>query len=181
MTAGGRGRNAPAMTHEDAAALLCAVLGSENVKDSTKTVASMRNLEGNFHGRTKRDFWNFDTGIRPGHNAVEALAQVLRCFDRENEIIRHIKRDEASIDDDEFEQTFYGDYGSREAEFYVLFEVQYPKHYASITVGVHKGFKETWTYGRRGRPRNEQVRRIREIALKEIAQALRPEILDATA
>jgi hypothetical protein len=158
LSAGGRGRNAPAMTHEDAAALLCAILGSENVKDSVSTVASMRKLQANFHGQRGQELGLFRTGIRPEHNVVAALAQVLQCFEREKEIR---------------ERHSYHDYYLPDAQLYVLFEVQYPQHYAFITVGVRKKFKETWTYGRRGAPRNEQVRRVREVALREIAQALR--------
>jgi hypothetical protein len=169
------------MTFEDAAALLCAILGSENVKDSIGTVASMRKLEVNFRGRSGQGSWIFDTGIRPEHNIVEALAQVFQCFDRENEIVYRFLREPPFDDDDEPEvgfyepeAGFYEDNLSAGAQLYVLFEVQYPQHYAFITVGVRKKFMETWTYGRRGAPRNEQVRRVRGAALREIAEALRP-------
>lgn len=61
----------------------------------------------------------------------------------------------------------------RDARFYALFEVQYPQHYAFVTIGLRRRFKETWTYGRRGAPLKEQVRRARERQLREIARALR--------
>ena len=156
LSAGGRGRNAPAMTHEDAAALLCAILGSENVQDSVATIEAMRKLEANFQGqRTSRrqGAIPFDTGIRREHNVIEALAAVLRFFDGEQEIVRRFQ--------------LY------DSEFHVLFEVEYPQHYAFITVGVRNKFWETWTYGRKSEVRNEQLRRCRQDALREISQAMR--------
>ena len=144
------------MTHEDAAALLCAVLGSENVQDSVATVEAMRKLEANFQGqRTSRRHGAipFDTGIRREHNVIEALAAVLRFFDGEREVVRRLH--------------LY------DSEFHVLFEVEYPLHYAFITVGVRNKFWETWTYGRKSEVRNEQLRRCRQDALREVSQALR--------
>ncbi|WP_338693373.1 hypothetical protein [Bradyrhizobium sp. 26S5] len=157
LSAGGRGRNAPAMTHEDAAALLCAILGSENVQDSVKTVEAMRELEANFQGQRGSMLRNgivpFDTGIRREHNVIEALAAVLRFFDGEQEIVRR--------------------FHPYDEELHVLFEVEYPLHYAFITVGVRKKFWETWTYGRKKEVRNEQLRRCRQDAMREISHALR--------
>lgn len=161
------------MTYEDGAALLCAILGSENVKDSLATVASMRKLEPNFHGQRGQGVSLLQTGIRSEHNVVEALAHVLRCFDHENEIVDRYRPERVFDDDYDPDQTFFEDYVLRDAQLYVLFEVQYPQHYAFITVGVRKKFKETWTYGRRGTPRNEQIRRVRDVGLREIAKALR--------
>lgn len=117
----------------------------------------MRKLEANARGRSGAGFWNFETGIRPEHNVVDALAQVFSCFDRELELHKEL----------------YLPYDAGDPRLRVLFEVQYPQHYAFITVGVQHMFRETWTYGHRGSPRNEQVRRVREAALREIAQALR--------
>lgn len=145
------------MTHEDAAALLCAILGSENVQDSVGTVEAMRKLEANFQGQRGSMLRNenapFDTGIRREHNVIEALAAVLRFFDDEQEIVRR----------------FY----PYDPELYVLFEVEYPLHYAFITVGVRNKFWETWTYGRKTDVRNEQLRRCRQDAMREISEALR--------
>jgi hypothetical protein len=42
------------------------------------------------------------------------------------------------------------------------------------TIGAVE-FKETWTYGHRGAPRSEQLRRIRQDAMREISKALRSE------
>ncbi|MGY3356411.1 hypothetical protein ACVWZK_003074 [Bradyrhizobium sp. GM0.4] len=118
LSAGGRGRNAPAMTHEDAAALLCAILGSENVQDSVATVEAMRKLEVNSRGlrggRLRQGIIPFDTGIRLEHNVIQALATVLRFFDDEQEVVRRCHL--------------------QDSEFHVLFEVEYPRHYAFITV-----------------------------------------------
>ncbi len=157
LSAGGRGRNAPTMTHEDAAALLCAILGSENVQDSVKTVEAMRKLDANFQGQRgsmlRYGVAPFETGIRREHNVIEALAAVLRFFDDEQEILRRFQ--------------LY------DSELHVLFEVEYPLHYAFITVGVRNKFWETWTYGRKNEVRNEQLRRCRQDAMREISQALR--------
>jgi hypothetical protein len=116
----------------------------------------MRKLETNFQGQRgsllRHAGAPFDTGIRRQHNVIEALAQVLRLFDNEQEIFRR--------------------FDLYNSELYAMFEVQYPQHYAFITVGVQKGFKETWTYGHRGGPRNEQLRRIRQDAMREISRAL---------
>lgn len=157
LSAGGRGRNAPTMTHEDAAALLCAILGSENVQDSVKTVEAMGKLEANFQGQRGSMLRNgiapFDTGIRRERNVIEALASVLRFFDDEQEIVRR--------------------FHLYDSELHVMFEVEYPLHYAFITVGVRNKFWETWTYGRKNEVRNEQVRRCRQDALREISEAVR--------
>jgi hypothetical protein len=160
VTAGGRGRNAPAMSRMDAATLICAVLGSEAVQDSVNTIESMRKLEANFQGQRSGSRHNkpygriIDLEIRREHDVIEALACVLRVFDRERELL--------------------GRLNLYESELYAVFEVEYPLHYASLTVGVRKRFSETWTYGRRSHTRNEQLRRCRQDALREISNALRP-------
>jgi hypothetical protein len=159
VTAGGRGRNAPAMSRMDAATLICAVLGSEAVQDSVNTIESMRKLKANFQGnrirgRHDRQYGRvIDLEIRREHNVIEALACVLRVFDRERELL--------------------GRLNLYESELYAVFEVEYPLHYASLTVGVRNWFSETWTYGRRSHTRNEQLRRCRQAALREISDALR--------
>jgi hypothetical protein len=162
VTAGGRGRNAPAMSRKDAASLICAVLGSEAVQDSVETIESMRRLN---TGVQRQRFWgNFrlmhggppiELGIQPEHNVIEALACVIRFFDREPEFLRDLN------------------YLGGNPEIYALFELEFPHHYASLTVGVRNMFSETWTYGRRTYPRNEQLRRLRQDAMREISEALR--------
>lgn len=163
VTAGGRGRHAPAMSRKDAASLICAVLGSEAVKDSVQTIESMRRLNPKlhsrrFHGRFKHLHRGtpIELGIQPEHNVVEALACVLSVFDREKEFLRNLE--------------YFG--GSR-PEIYAVFEVEFPQHYASLTVGVRKMFSETWTYGRRTIVRDENLRRCRQDALREISEVLR--------
>jgi hypothetical protein len=163
VTAGGRGRNAPAMSRKDAASLICAILGSEAVKDSVKTVESMRRLKVELHGR--RFLGRFDyidrrppieIGIRPEHDVVEAVACVLGFFDREMEFLLGSSR-----------------LGESKPEIHALFEVEYPQHYAHLTVGLRKMFSETWTFGRRMHPRDEQLRRLRQDAMREISEVLR--------
>jgi hypothetical protein len=168
VTAGGRGRNAPAMTRKDAASLICAILGSEAVQDSVQTIESMRRLKAELHGRR---FWGhferlhrgppIELGIQSEHNVIEALACVLGFFDREKELLRNLSY-----------------FGGSELEIYVMFEVEFPKHYASLTVGLRKMFSETWTYGRRANVRDENLRRCRQEALREISEVLRP-VVDA--
>ncbi|WP_091888381.1 hypothetical protein [Bradyrhizobium sp. Rc2d] len=57
--------------------------------------------------------------IEREHNVVEALACVIRFFGREEE---YRWRFEA--------------HDGRKHEIYTVFEVEYPQHYASLTVGV---------------------------------------------
>src|ERR1700691_2493250 len=80
VTAGGRGRHAPAMSRKDAAKLICAVLGSEAVQDSVKTVELMMELKPEFHGYRFKGRFRYQrppverfVGIEPHHNVVEAL------------------------------------------------------------------------------------------------------------
>jgi hypothetical protein len=163
VTAGGRGRNAPAMSRKDAASLICAVLGSGAVQDSVETIESMRRLKA---GSPRQRFWGdfkqthrgppIELGVEPEHNVMEALACVLRFFDQEEEFLRN--------------QIFFG---TSDPELYAVFEVEFPHHYASLTVGVRNMFSETWTYGRRMYPRNEQLRRLRQDAMREISEVLR--------
>jgi hypothetical protein len=162
VTAGGRGRNAPAMSRKDAASLICAILGSEAVQDSVQTVESMRRLKAKLHSRRSWGAFRrlhrgppIELGIRSEHNVVEALACVLGFFDREEEFLRNLS------------------YLGGGSDIYVLFEVEFPQLYASLTVGVRNMFSETWTYGRRTNGRDENLRRCRQEALREISEALR--------
>jgi hypothetical protein len=161
LSAGGRGRHAPSMTCEDAAILICAVLGSEAVQDSVQTVESMRSLKADFHSEhfveraPLRRRPPFELGIERPHDTVEALACVLRFFAREREY--RLKLDSP---------------GERIHEIYTVFEVEYPQHYASLTMGVRNLFWETWTFGRRSHSRNEQIRRARDYQFREIAEAV---------
>ena len=159
----GRGRNAPAMSRKDAASLICAILGSEAVQDSVQTIESMRQLKAEFQGQRFRGRFKLmhrgppiELGIQPEHNVIEALACVLRFFDREQEFLRNLN--------------FLGE---SDPEIYALFELEFPQHYAFLTVGVRNMFSETWTYGRRMHPRDEQLRRLRQDAMREISEVLR--------
>jgi hypothetical protein len=162
LSAGGRGRHAPAMTYDDAASLICAVLGSEAVQDSVQTVESMRLLKADFQGQhfVHKEAVHrpppMELEIEPEHDVVQALARVLLFFAREQEYRWKLES-----------------YGGRDHELYTVFEVEYPEHYASLTVGVRNIFWETWTFGRRSRSRNEQVRRARDYQLREILDALK--------
>lgn len=161
LSAGGRGRHAPHMTYEDAATLICAVLGSEAVQDSIQTVHSMHALRATFQGpRSAKGKAHrgppIELEIQAEHNVVEALACVLRFFAREQEYRRKLDY-----------------YDGRNHEIYTVFEVEYPQHYASLTVGVRNLFWETWTFGSRSHSRNEQIRRARDYQLREISEALR--------
>jgi hypothetical protein len=120
----------------------------------------MRKLDANFQGPrgilVRHGGIPFETGIHRQHNVIEALAQVLRLFAQEDSLLlRH---------------------GLRHVELTAMIEVQYPQHYAFITVGARQGFTETWIYGRRGEPRNEQLRRVRQDAMREISRALRDDV-----
>jgi hypothetical protein len=147
------------MTYEDAATLICAVLGSDAVQDSVQTVHSMHALEATFQGprsaKGKAQVPPIELEIQAEHNVVEALACVLRFFAREQEYRRKLDY-----------------YDERNHEIYTVFEVEYPQHYASLTVGVRNLFSETWTFGRRSHSRNEQIRRARDYQLREISEAL---------
>jgi hypothetical protein len=161
LSAGGRGRHAPSMTYEDAAILICAVLGSEAVQDSVQTVETMRSLKAasqaeHFLGRAPLHRPpHFELGIEREHDMVESLARVLRFFAREKEYRWKLDSPGESIH-----------------EIYTVFEVEYPQHYASLTMGVRNLFWETWTFGRRSGSRNEQIRRARDYQFREIAEAL---------
>lgn len=164
VTAGGRGRNAPAMSRKDAATLICALLGSEAIQDSVKTIEAMQKLTPHFHGyrfkgrfRSRGANFDVDAGIRPEHNVVEALEQILHFFEREPEYRMHLDRE-----------------GLRDPNVYVLFEVEFPSHFASLSLRVPRMFSMTWTYGRRSGDRDEQLRRCRQDALREISQVFRP-------
>ncbi|MHC2623884.1 hypothetical protein ACVIW2_005916 [Bradyrhizobium huanghuaihaiense] len=177
LTSGGRGRHAPEMTHEDAASLICAVLGSEAIKDSIATVEAMRNLKGEFQRKhfikeprlgqgssfDEDDYTDqyerlpppLGLGIDRAHNLIQALARVIEFFGREQDYVRALS-----------------EYDQREHEIYAVLEVEYPQHYVSLTVGVRNLLQETWIYGRRSRARKEQIRRCREYQLREISAAM---------
>jgi hypothetical protein len=163
VTAGGRGRHAPTMSRKDAATLICAILGSEAIQDSVKTVESMLKLKPEFHGyrfkgryRYARPHFDVAVGIQPQHNVVEALECVIRFFDRETEYRMLLERE-----------------GFWDSGVYVRFEVEFPEHFVSLTFGVRRLFSAAWTYGRRTGGRNEQLRRCRQDALREISEILR--------
>jgi hypothetical protein len=162
MTHGGRGRHAAAMTREDAAALICAVLGSDAVYNTLPTIGSLRGLTANSPRRwfaptsATRRMRPIELALLPGHDVVAGLSEVLRLFDEEQEYVERWR----------FET-------GMEKEIYAVLEVQYPQHFASLTVGVRDLFSETWTYGRRHHARTEQIRRCRQAALREISACLR--------
>lgn len=163
---GGRGRHVPDMTHEDAAALVCAVLASDAIGRSVESVTSLRKLKAQHHGHHSgvRGGREADLGapafrldIGPDHDVVHGLAAVLRFFGRENAFLDELNR------------------GRIEAQaIWVTFEVEYPQHFASISIGVRNVVSQSWTFGRRAFARTEQIRRCRQDALREIARCLGP-------
>lgn len=157
VTTGGRGRNAPAMSRRDAATLICAVLGSEAVQDSVRTVEWMRELEPTFHGyRWKGRYgWGspeFEIGIRPEDNAIEALERVLEFFDREKAYRLNLERS-----------------GRPDPEIYFRFYVEFPQRFVSLSFGVRGMVSAAWTYGRRSGGRDKQARWCEQDELREIA------------
>jgi hypothetical protein len=168
VTTGGRGIAAPTMTARDAASLLCAVYGSESVQDSTLTLLALKSLPASPQGfrirRPKpyqdpsRSALLFSLGLEPSHTVIDGLAAALEIFGREDELSRHIapptRKDE-------------------ETGLYARFSVQYPQHFASLTVGVRGRFSEVWVYGRRQKLKSRQIRECDEDALREIAACLR--------
>ncbi|WP_375157919.1 hypothetical protein [Bradyrhizobium sp. RDT46] len=163
VTAGGRGRNAPAMSRRDAATLVCAVLGAEAVKDSVTTVEWMRDLKPEFHGyrfkglfRQRGPDFDFTAGIRPEHNVIEALECVLGFFDREEDYLSNLEH-----------------YGRWRADIYVRFYVEFPQRFVSLTFGVRRMVSAFWTYGRRSGGPDKQARWADQHDLRAISEISR--------
>jgi hypothetical protein len=165
VSQGGRGITSPAMTMEDAASLVCAVYGSETVQGSSDAVLSLKGLAAkpgfkiphvNPYMRSRAVGPWFTLGLPAEHNVVQGLAAALRLFAREHDVRNEI-----------IMRT-----GRTDLEVYGRFSVQYPEHFASLTVGVHGYFSESWTYGTRGRPRTRQSRECDQDALREIAKCV---------
>lgn len=163
VTAGGRGRNAPAMSRKDAATLICVVLGADAVQDSVKTIEWMRELKPEFHGYRSRGRYRsigpvIDVGIQPGHNAIEALECVLSFFDREDDYRARLERAGADI--------------------YFRFYVEFPQRFVSLTFGVRRTFSAAWTYGRRLGGPDKQARWCDQDELREISEISRSSKLE---
>jgi hypothetical protein len=165
VTAGGRGRNAPAMSRADAATLICAILGSGAVQDSVSTVEWMRELKAEFHGYRFKGHYRhssprFDVtiGVKPEHDVIEALECVLQFFDRENDYRMNLER--------------YGP--SSNPEIYFRFNVEFPQRFVSLTFGVRRLVSAAWTYGRRLGCRDKQSRWCDQDELREISEVSRP-------
>lgn len=162
VTAGGRGRNAPAMSRRDAATLICALLGSEAVQDSVRTIEWMRELEPAFHGYrwNARYGWGspeFEIGIRPEDNAIDALERVLEFFDREKSYRLNLER-----------------FGRPDVEIYFRFYVEFPQRFVSLSFGVRRMVSAAWTFGRRSGGRDKQARWCEQDELREIAMISAP-------
>jgi hypothetical protein len=163
---GGRGITSPAMTMEDAASLVCAVYGSESIQGSSDAVLSLKELAAKAqgfkiprvdpHDRPRATGPLFTLGLPAEHSVIQGLAAALRLFAREHHVRKEILM-----------RT-----GQRDLEIYARFSVQYPEHFASLTVGIHGYFSEGWTYGTRGRPRTRQSRECDHDALREIAKCV---------
>jgi hypothetical protein len=165
VTTGGRGIAAPRMTSKDAASLLCAVYGSPSVQDSASTLLALKALPSLRQGiRTPRLTSDrerpplFTLEVESSHSVIDGLAAAILIFAREKDFLRHIappaRRDE-------------------ETGLYARFSVQYPQFYATLTIGVHGHFRESWVYGRRQKLKSRQICECDEDALREIAACLR--------
>ncbi|UGV24616.1 hypothetical protein E0H22_02305 [Rhodopseudomonas boonkerdii] len=163
---GGRGRHVPEMTHDDAAALVCAVMASEAVGASAETVKSLRKLRAQYHGHhsggrggraAEPGMPAFRLDIGPDDDVIRGLAAVLRFFGREDAFLDELNRMRIE----------------RQA-VWVTFEVEYPQHFASISIGVRNLASQSWTFGKRAFARTEQIRRCRQDALRAIARCLTP-------
>lgn len=166
IASGGRGRHVPEMTFEDAAALICAVLGSEAIGSSAATVRSLRKLKAQYHGhrnsrrrdgRVGQSRPEFGLDIGPDQNAIGGLAAVLRFFGRESAFLDglHLIQGKPSL-------------------VRVTFEVEYPQHFVSMSVGVRSVVSQNWTFGSRAFAPTEHIRRCRQDALRKIAFCLLP-------
>jgi hypothetical protein len=157
VTAGGRGRNAPTMSRRDAATLICALMGSEAVQDSVRTIEWMRELKPSFHGyrwngRYRWENPEFEIGIRPDDDVIEALERVLKFFDGEKVYRQNLERS-----------------GRPDAEIYFRFCVEFPQRFVSLSFGVRRMVSAAWTYGRRLGSRDRQARWCEQDELREIA------------
>jgi hypothetical protein len=162
VTTGGRGIASPRMSYEDAASLICSLYGSELMKDGVSSVLALKalpsTLKGARHSRSGRDMLPYIgphelLGSEPAGGPIVALAAALRLLQQGNQSIRHAAR-------------YFP-----ESELKVRFGIQFPQHFASLTVGFG-GVSEVWTFGQRGRPRTRQTRECDEIGLREIAKCL---------
>lgn len=161
VTTGGRGITAPRMTYEDAATLVCSLYGAEFMKDGVASVLALKALPAVSRiSRPRRDrgtalpsLGPHLLGSDPAGGVVAGLASALRLLGHGNDFLNYAMRN------------------NPEAEVKVRFSIQFPKHFASLTVGFDQ-VSEIWTFGQRGRPRTRQTRECDEIGLREIAKRL---------
>jgi len=168
VTTGGRGVTAPRMTYEDAASLICSLYGAALMKDAVTSVKALKALPAVNQGmrlpRRHSEAWYraqavYRThrvellGAEPSGGSTLALAAALRLLAKGNEFIRQMA------------------YEDPHAEVRVRLSIQFPQHYASLTVSL-AGISEVWTFGQRGKPRTRQTRECDEVGLREIAKCL---------
>ena len=161
ITKGGRGITAPRMTYEDAATLVCSLYGAEFMKDGVASVLALKALPAVSrvsHPRGDRGMapprhGPHLLGSDPAGGVVAGLACALRLLGQGNDFLRYSVRT------------------NPEAEVNVRLSIQFPKHFASLTVGFDR-VSEIWTFGQHGRPRTRQTRECDEIGLREIAKCL---------
>ncbi|MBR1188541.1 hypothetical protein [Bradyrhizobium sp. AUGA SZCCT0160] len=164
VTTGGRGITAPRMTHQDAASLICSLYGAALMKDGVTSVKALKALPAVSQGVRRPAAYShaggraYDgrvdlLGSEPQAGVVAGLAAALRLLGRGNEFIR------------------YASHRFPEAQLNVRFSVQYPQHFASLTVRF-VGVSDIWTFGQRGKPRTRKTSACDEVGLTEIAKCL---------
>lgn len=141
-------------------------MASDAVGASVETVRSLKGLKAQYHGlypARRRERMpvlggpDFRLDITPDHDVIGGLAAVLRFFSREDAFLdelAHIRGETQVVR--------------------VTFEVEYSKHFVSMSVGVRNVGSESWTFGSRAFARTEQIRRCRQDALREVSRCLAP-------
>jgi hypothetical protein len=164
VTTGGRGVTAPRMTYEDAASLICSLYGTSLMKDGVTSVGALKALPAIYQGARRPSRLSIKwhraymgpvdlLGSEPMGGVTAGLAAALRLLGRGNEFVRHAAH-------------HYPD-----AELRVRFSVQFPQHFASLTVSF-AGVSEVWTFGQRGKPKTRRTNACDEDGLREIAKCL---------
>jgi hypothetical protein len=164
VTTGGRGITAPTMTYEDAASLVCSLYGSSLMKDGVESVKALKALppisQGPRRPRPLTSGWYRSyngpvdlLGDKPSGGVIAGLAAALQLLSEGNAFIRHAEH-------------YHPD-----AKLGVRFRIQYPRHYASLTVSF-AGVSDIWTFGRQGNPPTKRTTECDEAGLARIAKCV---------
>jgi hypothetical protein len=155
VTIGGRGTSAPQMSYEDAATLVCAVLGSAATQESVETVAALAKLQAvsTIPRRSDRKHPSNQSALGfelyAKFNVIQGLAAALKFLAEEEQ----------------------------DSRVEVVFEIAYPQHFALLRMQVRDWWSEGWTFGDRTQSRTEQIRRCRQQALREIGVCLSSQLM----